>query len=384
MLNLAVYEPVLNIELTKPDKRRSPLLAVVLSMVFPGLGHLYVGLRRNAAWIIGMEVLCVLFLFSSQGTLHANSVLAVPILYFFAMADAYFGAREWNAGATPLLVGANPRVAAVLNLLTKGFGYFYLGDRTKGIVCFILICCVQTALVMKPTVWTSILGITAQVVIALDGYRVARQRLYAAHPELAPAKLTDDGSITTNVVDEANPGGPKPSLALGFFAALGTIFLIGYSTMRALEGHAIHSHGTLEEGPEGTIYRDSKEKIVATLPGEWSPQSSADSLLFVTGNGASLILQEQFATYAAASMLTRTEADIKGRHPDATSVSCQTRLGSHEANCLQLSFKNSNGVLVTQRVAASRRFLKLLILIETWTKPENRSVLDRVEQNLQF
>jgi TM2 domain-containing membrane protein YozV len=339
MLNLAVYEPVPNFELTRPDKHRRPVLALVLSMVFPGLGHLYIGLRRNAAWIMGMEALCLLFLLSSQGALHANSVLAIPVLYCFAMTDAFFSARESNAGATPLLIGANPRIAAVLNLLTKGFGYFYLGDRTKGIVCFVLICAIQAALLMKANVWTSILAITVQIAIALDGYRVARQRLHAAHPELAPSKVLEDGSITTNVVDQANLGGLNPSIALSFFVVFGAIALMGYCAMRALDGHAVHSHGTLEDGPDGTIYRDSKEKIVATLPGEWSPQNSADFLLFMTGKGTSLILQEQFATSAAAGMLAKTEADIKRRHPDATSVPCQTRLGKHSASCLQLSFR---------------------------------------------
>jgi hypothetical protein len=384
MLNLAVYEPVPNIELTRPDKRRSPLLALVLSMVFPGLGHLYIGLRRNAAWIMGMEALCLLFLLAGEGTLHANGVLAVPILYCFAMADAFFSAREWNAGATILLVGANPRIAAVLNLLTKGFGYFYLGDRTKGIVCFILTSAVQAALLMKTTVWTSILAITVQILIALDGYRVARQRLYAAHPELAPSKAMEDGNITTNVVDLANPGGLKPSIALGFFVVFGAIVLMGYGTLRALDGHTVRSHGSLEAGPEGTTFRDSKERITATLPGDWSPHHSEDSLLFVTAEGSSLIMQEQFASYTVASLLKKTEENIKQRHPDATSIACRTRLGSHAAGCFELSYRNSEGVLMTQRVTASRRFLKLLILIESWTKPENRSALDQVEQNLQF
>jgi len=49
----------------------------------------------------------------------------------FAFLDAYFTALEINSGAGELIDAVNPRVAVVLNLLTAGLGYFYLGERTK-------------------------------------------------------------------------------------------------------------------------------------------------------------------------------------------------------------------------------------------------------------
>ena len=45
-------------------------------------------------------------------------------------------ALEINRGKEPGPY-QNPRVAAVLNLLTHGFGYFYLGERGKGLLVFL-------------------------------------------------------------------------------------------------------------------------------------------------------------------------------------------------------------------------------------------------------
>ena len=138
MLGLTAYEPLPALELTPPSRQVRPALALLLSLLCPGLGHLYIGLFSRAAWIFFSELLCLAFL-ALQGSLQAAAVLSIPTIYCFAVIDAYFGAREWNAGATSLLEGTNPRIVTVLNLLTKGFGYFYLGDRTKGLLCFFII-----------------------------------------------------------------------------------------------------------------------------------------------------------------------------------------------------------------------------------------------------
>jgi hypothetical protein len=60
------------------------------------------------------------------------AMLAVLVLYVFSFLDAYYVAREINAGMDSLVDSNNPRVATTLNLLTNGFGYWYLGERTKG------------------------------------------------------------------------------------------------------------------------------------------------------------------------------------------------------------------------------------------------------------
>ena len=253
MLDLAQHEELPPLDLALPAKRRSPELALALSLLFPGLGHTYLGMHRSAGWIIATETFLVLLIVSGSGTLHAEALFSAPVLYCFAMADAYFAAREQNARVDGLLIRANPRIAAVLNLLTKGFGYFYLGDRTKGVVCFIVCSAIQGVLLLRPNVWTSILAISLQAAIAVDGYRIARQRLLAAHPELAPTANSSDDPVA-----RANPGGLPPAIATVFFLIIGAIFLISYSTLRAINGHAITTGGVIEQGPGGLIYRPTR------------------------------------------------------------------------------------------------------------------------------
>jgi hypothetical protein len=172
-LNLQTYEPLSPSAPVQPEKPRNPLLALLLSLVFPGLGHVYLRFWRSAAWIAGFELIFLLLIANGNGMLHATAIISTPCLYLFSIIDAYFGAREWNAGVTGWMIGANPRVTAILNLLTKGFGYFYLGDRTKGIVCFLVMSVAQSALLLHTNIWTQTLAISLQAAIALDGYRVA-------------------------------------------------------------------------------------------------------------------------------------------------------------------------------------------------------------------
>src|SRR6185437_4696253 len=235
--------------ISAPLRRRNPSFALFLSLIYPGLGHLYVGLRKNALWIISMQTLSFLVIANGTGMLHGAAVLTVPSLYCFAAIDAYLDAREWNAGVTSLLFRTNPRIAATLNLLTKGFGYFYLGDRIKGIICFLLITAIQGVLIAHPNVWTSILGPFAQVLIAADGYRIARQRLYKAHPELAPAP-----EAAENVVDQANQGGLPHSIASALLAVIVVAMLLGYGTLRAIGTQNLKLAGTIEHGPNGLTY----------------------------------------------------------------------------------------------------------------------------------
>jgi hypothetical protein len=381
-LNLLTYEPLPASPLVQPEKRRSPLLALLLSLFFPGLGHLCLRFWRHAAWIIGFELLSLLVIANGNGQLHATAIIAAPSLYLFAIIDAYFSAREWNAGVTGWMIGANPRVTAILNLLTKGFGYFYLGDRTKGIVCFFAIFAVQAAFLLHTNIWTQVLAISLQVAVALDGYRIARERLLAHHPEFrsVPAGEGND----TNVVDAANPDSFRPAFAMGFFAFLGTAMLLGYATLMALNGHAVRSNGTLEQGPAGLTYLNPQEGIELTVPEGWTESRSEGALAFLQTDGANVMVEEKFAMYAVDSMVNETEKNIRGRHPAATFAPFTTKLDGKFASGFDTSFDNSQGVTMHQRILGFRKRLKIFILIETWTHPENRATLDKIEQNIRL
>lgn len=97
---------------------------------------------------------------------------------------------ETNRGIDPSLVD-NPRVAAVLNFLTNGFGYFYLGARTKGIAVFVALGAVSLIASRLSNPLGAVipaLTLAVQVWISIDAYRAGNRSLQAqiAAMELPP------------------------------------------------------------------------------------------------------------------------------------------------------------------------------------------------------
>jgi hypothetical protein len=76
-------------------ERKSPGLAGVLSM-FPGLGHLYLGLYQRAFAFAG--VFCLLIFFNAHGRLAPLSGPATAFVWFFAIIDAVRQAKAINSG----------------------------------------------------------------------------------------------------------------------------------------------------------------------------------------------------------------------------------------------------------------------------------------------
>jgi len=381
-LNLLTYEPLPASAPVQPEQRRSPILAVLFSILFPGLGHLYLRFWRHAAWIIGCEFLLLLFLVTGNNQWHAWAIFAAPSLYLFAIVDAYFAAREWNAGVTGWMIGANPRVTAILNLLTKGFGYFYLGDRTKGIVCFLAISFAQSLLLLHTNIWTQVFAISLQVAVALDGYRVARERLLDHHSELRSLPVGEGN--TENVIDAANQEKFKPAVAMGFFTIFGAAMIVAYGSLSALNGHSVKSSGILEQGPVGLTYRNPEEGIEVTMPERWTPFHAENTLMSMRSDGVSVLIQEQFATYGVDAMLNTTKKQLLDRYPAATFDPITRTIAGRFALGFDASFVNSEGVTLQQRILGIRRGLKIFIVIETWTHSENRPVLDEVEQSIRI
>jgi len=111
--------------------RRSAIVALLLSLVLPGAGHLYCGKRGTGLWILALFALAVALV------LWTPIFIIQPVaIYIFASVDAFLTTREYNSGRG-CLPGGNPRIAFVLNLLTGGFGYFYLGERKLGMFVFV-------------------------------------------------------------------------------------------------------------------------------------------------------------------------------------------------------------------------------------------------------
>lgn len=185
-LNESLAEPA-------PMKKKSAGLAWLLSMVVPGAGHFYCGLYLRGGLVLGfsaagMALFVTAIVRQAAGGTGGASMeapaLFLPVLYVFGFLDAYFSAQEINRGIDPTLVD-NPRVACILNFATKGFGYFYLGERVKGVVVFVAVSLAQMTAPMMfgggPMVRTAVSAIAfaLSVVMAIDGYRIGRRSFEA-------------------------------------------------------------------------------------------------------------------------------------------------------------------------------------------------------------
>jgi hypothetical protein len=194
-----------------PVKKKSAGLAWLLSMILPGLGHFYCGLKLRGALVMGLSVAGMAVFWTSiaaqaagggsdQTALGGAAFLILPVLYVFGFLDAYFTAREINRGIDPTLVD-NPRVASVLNLMTRGFGYFYLGERVKGLVVFVGLGLAQMLIPMMlgggPTVASavSLAAMALSFAMGIDAYRIGRRSFEAQiagldlHAEAPPSRL---------------------------------------------------------------------------------------------------------------------------------------------------------------------------------------------------
>jgi hypothetical protein len=204
--------------------------------------------------------------------------------------------------------------------------------------------------------------------------------LFGQYPKLRSFSASDGNS--TNAVDAANPGKFTPAFAMGFFAVFGAAMFITYGTLLALSGHAVKSNGVLEQGPAGLTYRNPHEGIELTVPEDWTASRSEDTLTSLQADGVSVLVQEQYATYAIDSLLNETEKNVRERHPMATFAPLSAQLAGRFASGFDASFDNSEGVAIQQRILGLRRGFKIFILIETWIHPENRTTLDQIERGI--
>ena len=176
---------------------KSAGLAFLLSLLLPGAGQFYCG-KMGRGWItLGFWLLGLIGSFARSEGLKGTGILLITVLWIFSFLDAYFTAIEINRGQDAQVDVQNPRVAVTLNLLTAGFGYFYLGERSKGIVIFVATQVVRFA-VPRLTGYAggvvSLALIVLQMLMGADAYRIARMQVQEAlgpqpeHPAAATTK----------------------------------------------------------------------------------------------------------------------------------------------------------------------------------------------------
>jgi signal peptidase I len=165
-----------------PPTPREPWLAVMLSSVFPGLGHAYLGRRAmSAAIATGMIALSALIWWgivseSGQIVLAIAAGVAAFALALWAAVDAHHRARDSN---DPAFEAArrqqpDPWKAAWLSRLLPGLGHLYLRKPLFGIALFIG-CSVITA-AARPEWLSDLLGGMAGVAAVALAYSAAPAR----------------------------------------------------------------------------------------------------------------------------------------------------------------------------------------------------------------
>jgi TM2 domain-containing membrane protein YozV len=171
--------------LTPEPRHKSAGLAFALSLVVPGLGQLYCGKTARGGMTLAFWLLGLMFAVAQVSKEWTGLAIGVMfVLWIFSFLDSYFTAIEINQGQDDLVEGHNPRLAFTLNLLTAGFGYFYLGEQIKGVILFVLI---QVARLAIPKLSLPLLAV--QLLAAFDAYRIAhRQVKEALGPASTPAQ----------------------------------------------------------------------------------------------------------------------------------------------------------------------------------------------------
>jgi hypothetical protein len=198
-----------------PEPRhKSAGLAFALSLLVPGIGQLYCGKTGRGGMTLAFWLLALMFCFARvSGDVTGQAVVVMLVLWIFSFLDSYFTAIEINQGQDDLLDGQNPRLAVTLNLLTAGFGYFYLGERTKGIILFVMI---QVARLAIPKM--SLPLVAVQLLAAADAYRIARRQVEESLK-----------AVSTQAVQNAAPASRLPAqvpIALACLLVAGSFVLV--------------------------------------------------------------------------------------------------------------------------------------------------------------
>lgn len=275
-LNLggSAYVPASSPTFAAQPVPRNPALAFLLSLLLPGLGQFYCRKNSRGAWTMGVFLISLVATILLTPTLVGEGadgsamfwgvLLRIAVfLYGFAFLDAYFTAREMTAGTDPF-IAESPRIAAVLNLLTRGFGYFYLGQRTLGFAVFVGLGIFQQVIVHSLTAGNSAAGpLLIELILAALGihaYEIARKREREILATITPPQQPAVKSGLPSFV----PVGLAILLAAAYvgLCCIG-LFMPNYSAID-------QSHARILVRPQDTVYSNPDYSVEFQAPATWS------------------------------------------------------------------------------------------------------------------
>ena len=344
------------------DRRKSPGLAFGLSLLFPGLGHFYCGKHQTGALTaIFFSVAAAMAALLNPATdplWWGIGFRAVIVLYGFGFLDAFYTARDFNAGISDYIIGNNPRIAAMLNLLTSGFGYFYLGEPKKGLIWFI-----GSRIFLGATGENhlAIIAEIAAVIVAFDAYRIGRRQLR----ESFPADTIDPFSVDTS-------GGLTPLVPI----ALGAILCFNYAALVSLGlwlptyTPVDRSHVQLALLPDKSVYGNPKYGFEISVPPDWTINDKSDQFMFAASNPqlgchVGLLFHSNLPIHGSTGTARQLEKELRARSATYQWLSeGPATLAGKQAYSVtyQITYKN---IPVVQRVVFLQHRLTLLSLMET-------------------
>jgi len=375
---------------------RNAAVAFLLSLLLPGLGQFYCRKKSRAAWTLGAFLVCAIstILLTPQlvGGKSAGAAVfwgilfrAAVFLYGFAFLDAYFTAREMSAGTDPFIVEI-PRIAAILNLLTRGFGYFYLGQRALGFAVFIGLGIFQQV-VGQGMAGNKEAGTSAALIIevvlaglGIHAYRIGRKREKEILATIQPTP-------------QAPTSGLPAAIPISLAGLLGTAYIGLCCVGLFLPDYSIvdQSRAKLSEAAGSVTYANSLYNIRFSAPPSWT-LSYEDTKGFISGGRNDQACFAELRSTAWSPLLTlnsynRALTASLGRPESKGSRILQTSdttLSGLSARDISLIL-NQQGVPIAEHQIIARHYLSLHILtLDALQVPgaDCRSDFAFIQQNL--
>jgi hypothetical protein len=361
-LGLNEYQPLSPLEPEHPAIPKSAARAFLLSLVLPGIGQVYAK-RQTPGWVtcafftlISLTALGALI--RGQASVAGISIFCAISLYIFGFLDAYFAALEYNQGISTYLIGGNPRIAAILNFLTSGIGYFYLGDRGKGILIFVGLGILRQGFLGATgnNHWVNDLWLVLQAAMAYDAYRVARKRLLESFPRLANHswRSAASGQLT-----------PAIPIVLAIVLVLPVIGLMGFGVFAQNATSIRTTAADVQSTPQGTAYRNKDLGLKLLLPDDWQiSQTAGETMINAHRTGqddeCKVILMRTFSWNSPEDFQKAMEREVAKKPGFSVYGHTNGTLGSLPAALMRVGV----GTRLTEQVATAKIGMAVYTLIE--------------------